>query len=302
MAKRMVHGIMRDLEAEEKAYQKRSKQIQLAGEFHNRRKIADIISRYELEPDEFQTAEEKAIRLMENPRARSKYYVGRTGISEIGEVFLSDKTPTRESHGTRFLAVTGPFVTKAGAEVMAAPHGPQIQTVSDAERFAKYRKTKERAEEIMINRYDGYSGRIKAVRKNPRPVLRARVSLSKMLEKGKERNQLDDLERRKFRFSERMRIAKLDKALLRGADVNTPGNHVGNKWYPVGHSKYITKKNRKKFFSATLNLKRQSFLAGFVGVFINKKDAVEYASALANRDRHSYSVQKSGAYWGIRKV
>lgn len=60
MAKRMVMGIMRDLEAEEKAYQSLQKEIGKAAKHLREQEIDRIMGRYELESDEFLTAEEKA--------------------------------------------------------------------------------------------------------------------------------------------------------------------------------------------------------------------------------------------------
>lgn len=62
--KTMVHGIMRDLDAEAKAYAHRSQQIRLAGEYHKRAEIARVCAQYELESDEFYTAEQKALRIL----------------------------------------------------------------------------------------------------------------------------------------------------------------------------------------------------------------------------------------------
>ena len=60
MAKRMVCGIMRDLEAECAAYERKWKQIRLAGAYVKHAQIARVCARFELEPDEFYTAEQKA--------------------------------------------------------------------------------------------------------------------------------------------------------------------------------------------------------------------------------------------------
>lgn len=67
--------------------------------------------------------------------ASVRYYVGEKNGKR--SIFRSAKTPTQVSHGRDFTYVIGPFSTKLGAEVMANAHGPQIQTVSEAERYAK---------------------------------------------------------------------------------------------------------------------------------------------------------------------
>ena len=58
--KTLVHGIMRDLDAEDVAYAARTKAIRLASESHARNELARICAEYELEPDECSTAGEKA--------------------------------------------------------------------------------------------------------------------------------------------------------------------------------------------------------------------------------------------------
>jgi len=67
----------------------------------------------------------------------TKYYVGRKGTK--GEVFTSSKTPTADTHGHLYRAVTGPFRTKKGAMFMAecGYNNPHCSTVSEAERLAK---------------------------------------------------------------------------------------------------------------------------------------------------------------------
>jgi len=66
------------------------------------------------------------------------------GITRTGarKVFRSAKTPTQLSHGDKYVAVIGPFRTKAGADVMAkyGRNNPHLQTVSEAEKMAKQLK------------------------------------------------------------------------------------------------------------------------------------------------------------------
>ena len=69
MAKKMVCGIMRDLDAECAAWNKRHAEYTKAGEFHARNRIAQVCARFELEPDEFYTAAQKAQRLIANKQA-----------------------------------------------------------------------------------------------------------------------------------------------------------------------------------------------------------------------------------------
>lgn len=59
-----IGGIMRDLEAEKIAYERRTSALRWAGQYHARAEIARIMARFELEPDEFYTAEEKALRIL----------------------------------------------------------------------------------------------------------------------------------------------------------------------------------------------------------------------------------------------
>lgn len=69
-----------------------------------------------------------------------KYYVGlRVDYPHDREVFTSRCKPTRITHGDKYLAVIGPFLTLRGAQFMAAygKGNPHCQTVDDAERIAK---------------------------------------------------------------------------------------------------------------------------------------------------------------------
>lgn len=69
--------------------------------------------------------------------SRMRLYVGCVGADR--EVFRSPVTPTRESHGAKYLAVIGPFRTRRAADFMASPGGrnnPHCQSVADAERIA----------------------------------------------------------------------------------------------------------------------------------------------------------------------
>lgn len=74
-----------------------------------------------------------------NPAEGSgKLYVGVKGNNRF--IFRSTETPTQSSHGDIANAVIGPFRTKRAAELAVAPHGPQMQQVSDFERAAKREK------------------------------------------------------------------------------------------------------------------------------------------------------------------
>ena len=60
MAMENVGGIMRDLDAERKAYESRCNAIRLACDALRRNEIARVSARFEFESDEFYTADEKA--------------------------------------------------------------------------------------------------------------------------------------------------------------------------------------------------------------------------------------------------
>jgi hypothetical protein len=66
----------------------------------------------------------------------AKLYVGcRRGTLERDVIRTAD--PSEAAHGDRYFALIGPFRTRAGADIMRTAHGPNIQTVSDAERAAR---------------------------------------------------------------------------------------------------------------------------------------------------------------------
>jgi hypothetical protein len=73
--------------------------------------------------------------------ARTKLYVGINGRKR--QVFRSARTPTESSHGDRFKAVIGPFRTVGAAKIMAeyGANNPHLQTVADAEKIAKSRRS-----------------------------------------------------------------------------------------------------------------------------------------------------------------
>ena len=64
MAKTMVFGIMRDLDAEQAAYRKREDIIHAAVVALRAHEIARICAIHELESDEFLTREQKALRYL----------------------------------------------------------------------------------------------------------------------------------------------------------------------------------------------------------------------------------------------
>lgn len=64
MALQFICGILRDLDAERTAYDHRTLQIRQAANSLRAAEIARVCARHELEPDEFQTAEEKAARYL----------------------------------------------------------------------------------------------------------------------------------------------------------------------------------------------------------------------------------------------
>ena len=76
---------------------------------------------------------------IELDEAGGRYYVGHMkGDAANTEVFTSAQTPTEQTHGAKYGAVTGPFRTKRGAEFMHK-HGhnnPHCLSVADAERIA----------------------------------------------------------------------------------------------------------------------------------------------------------------------
>lgn len=66
--KTMVHGIMRDLEAEKIAYDKKCNAIARAVAGARAHQIGRVCARFELESDEFYTAEQKAVAMIKrNP-------------------------------------------------------------------------------------------------------------------------------------------------------------------------------------------------------------------------------------------
>jgi hypothetical protein len=64
MAMKMVCGILRDIEQEEQAYQRRCHEVGKAANGLREHAIARVMARYELESDEFFTAREKALLLL----------------------------------------------------------------------------------------------------------------------------------------------------------------------------------------------------------------------------------------------
>ena len=68
---------------------------------------------------------------------KSKLYVG--CMHTVRKVFRSKTTPTQKTHGKDYLAVIGPFQTKAGADFMAqyGSGNPHCQCVADAERLIR---------------------------------------------------------------------------------------------------------------------------------------------------------------------
>lgn len=65
---------------------------------------------------------------------RRRLYVGFN--QGRAEAFRAVPTPTKREYGYRYAAVIGPFRTRAAAELVAHGAGPQVQTVTDAERAA----------------------------------------------------------------------------------------------------------------------------------------------------------------------
>ena len=62
--KRLVHGIMRDLDAEESAYRLRNLEISAALDAYESEEIYRICGLYSLESDEFEDRERKAARII----------------------------------------------------------------------------------------------------------------------------------------------------------------------------------------------------------------------------------------------
>lgn len=61
-------GIWRDLDAECAAWNAKQDQISLAADWHRQNNVAMVCSRFELEPDEFYTAEQKAAAIINQSR------------------------------------------------------------------------------------------------------------------------------------------------------------------------------------------------------------------------------------------
>lgn len=66
-----------------------------------------------------------------------RLYVGLVKGSPGRREVLRTADPTFTRHGDRYGALIGPFRTVAAARLVAGPHGPQIQTVADAERAVR---------------------------------------------------------------------------------------------------------------------------------------------------------------------
>jgi hypothetical protein len=89
------------------------------------------------------------------------YYLGRRAQGDL-ILFHSIHVPTKESHGTRFVSVIGPFKSKVGASYFAryGRDDPRIRTADDAERLARADPRMEQAvveeamseEELAISR------------------------------------------------------------------------------------------------------------------------------------------------------
>jgi hypothetical protein len=74
---------------------------------------------------------------------KTKLYVGiKEGWKQ--EMFRAPEIPTHETHGDKYLAVVGPFRTKAGAQFMIdyGRNNPHCRTVAEAEKLAKKYKNK----------------------------------------------------------------------------------------------------------------------------------------------------------------
>lgn len=72
---------------------------------------------------------------------KRQYYIGHKNGDR--HLFYSDSPVTKESHGSLYTAVVGPFITKRGALFMLE-HGvnnPHCQSVADAEKLAKEKKS-----------------------------------------------------------------------------------------------------------------------------------------------------------------
>ena len=80
------------------------------------------------------------------------YYLGRRAQGDL-ILFHAARTPTKETHGLRFIAVIGPFRSKVGASYYAryGKDNPHIRTADDAERLARLDSRMEQAivEEAM---------------------------------------------------------------------------------------------------------------------------------------------------------
>lgn len=72
MAYEMVFGVWRDLDAEMERYQKRTEAICKAALALKAQEIDRVMARYELESDEFFTAQEKAGKLIQGYNKRKQ--------------------------------------------------------------------------------------------------------------------------------------------------------------------------------------------------------------------------------------
>lgn len=70
---------------------------------------------------------------------RARYYCGYGGNGGRPEVFKASSEPTSISHGDRYAAVVGPFLTKRAAVWMASNghDNPHCRCVADAERLSR---------------------------------------------------------------------------------------------------------------------------------------------------------------------
>lgn len=66
------------------------------------------------------------------------YYLGRRKQGDL-ILFRSLRAPAKETHGTRFVSVIGPFKSKIGASYFAryGRDDPRIRTAEDVERLAR---------------------------------------------------------------------------------------------------------------------------------------------------------------------
>jgi hypothetical protein len=97
---------------------------------------------------------------------RLKYYVGHKGGKAT--IFGAHETPTEETHGHLYNAVTGPLSSKLAAEFLAegGPNNPSMFTVTQANRAAKRHRDIRRSQSELAAGYMAHLDREIARKRN----------------------------------------------------------------------------------------------------------------------------------------